>query len=61
MPTSWKSPLLLGFGLVLAACQSVPPGERATAAREGHAFAQASCARRYATGASCEMRMPLIR
>ena len=54
MATSWKAPHLLGFGLVLAACQSMPPAELATsaAAREGHAFAEASCASCHAIGRS---------
>lgn len=54
MATSWNPAPLLGFGLVLTACQAVPPAEPATstAAREGHAFAQASCASCHAIGRS---------
>ena len=66
MPTSWKIPPLLGLGLVLAACQSVAPAqpETSTAAREGHAFAQASCASCHAiarSGASPNPSSPPFR
>ena len=52
LATSWKLWLQLGFGLIPAACQNVPPAEPATstASSEGRAFAEASCASCHAIG-----------